>query len=146
MRTDHLSLEHLSRYLSNKLSDREQDEVQEHLQQCLQCRKKLKEMRALHSGFFAEEKKEELHKKRFSYGLYIKVAASLVLLVGLSLFLHNTTHKDTGALTPHIPQQRELTNPVFSTDSISKKDTTHLIRKKIIYNEKDHHFDLRKKK
>ena len=66
MRTDHLSLEHLSRYLSNKLSVREQDEVQEHLQQCPQCRKKLKEMRALHSGFFAEEKKEELHKKRFS--------------------------------------------------------------------------------
>ncbi len=146
MKSEHIDTERLGRYLSNKLTVQEQDLIQEHLHQCQQCSKRLKEMRALHQGFFSKEEAPS-KRKRISTGLYIKAAASLALLVGLSLFIYNSTHNNaSNSLTPHIPQQRELTNPVLSADSVVKKDTTHLIRKKLMYNEKDHHFDLRKKK
>ncbi len=138
----HIDIERLGLYISNRLTTEEENNIQEHLIQCPECRKKLKNLRALHNGFFKDEENVAVKNKSRITAVYFKVAASLIVLAGISFFVYTSVNNGADkVLTPLSPQERVLENPVFSVDSLSHKDT--VANRKILYKE-EYHYELKK--
>jgi hypothetical protein len=81
------------------MSPEEETAFQKHLEVCATCRSYLHEIRSLSSTFMDEE--EAAPARRIRLSPWMSIAAGILLIVGISLFLGNHENRTESSGEPH---------------------------------------------
>lgn len=123
----HLDSHTIFRYVSNRMTPQDETSVQEHISECSKCRAAVERYRALAAGLEPEASKVQPRFILIFKSTLFRVAASLIIVAGITFTIINTRPKslpiqgghDSGAILSTDTYQPETYQP-----GTQKADTT----------------------
>lgn len=89
----HLDIYTIHQYVSNRLTPEQESIVQEHISECAKCREEVRRYRALVAGMTSRDEKPAGVIKLIWKSTLFRVAASLILVAGISFAIYDSRPK-----------------------------------------------------